>query len=67
MLDLTDEIAELMTARNMDESKVEGLITDMLKSAYKRKFGTDENAVVKFNKDNNRIYVEILARKEVVN
>ncbi len=67
MLDLTEEIAELMTARNMDEIKVQGLITDMLKSAYKRKFGTDENAVVKFTEENGRKYVEILAQKEVVN
>ena len=67
MLDLTEEIAELMTARNMDEAKVHDLITDMLKSAYKRKFGTDENAVVKFFDENGRKFVEILAQKEVVN
>lgn len=66
MLDLTEEISEMMSERNMDEAKVQSLITDMLKSAYKRKFGTDENAYVKFNNDNGRKTVEIVARKEVV-
>ncbi len=66
MLDLTEEIAEMMSMRNMDETKVQGLITDMLKSAYKRKYGTDENAVVKFFNENGRKYVEILAQREVV-
>lgn len=66
MLDLTEEIAEMMSMRNMDETKVQGLITDMLKSAYKRKYGTDENAVVKFFDENGRKFVEILAQREVV-
>lgn len=67
MLDLTEPFADLMAARNMDEDRVKGLITDMLKSAYKRKFGTDENVVVKFIEENGRRSVEILAQKEVVN
>lgn len=66
MLDLTVEIAEMKMARNMDEAKVQGLITDMLKSAYKRKFGTDENAVIKFTEENGKKFVEIVAQREVV-
>lgn len=66
MLDLTLEINEMISERKMDEDKVRSLITDMLKSAYKRKFGTDENAVVKFFNEGNRKLVEIVAQKEVV-
>lgn len=66
MLDLTEEISEMISERNMDETKVQSLITDMLKSAYKRKFGTDENADVKFINENGRKCVEIVARREVV-
>ena len=70
MLDLTDEINSMISERHMDEEKVLSLIRDMLVSAYKRKFGTDENAVVRFfpNKagDENRA-VEIYSVKEVVN
>ena len=69
MLDLTDEINSMISERHMDEEKVLSLIRDMLVSAYKRKFGTDENAVVRFfpNKagDENRA-VEIYSVKEVV-
>ncbi len=69
MLDLTDEITSMITERHMDEEKVLSLIRDMLVSAYKRKFGTDENAVVRFfpgkTGEENRA-VEIYSVKEVV-
>ena len=69
MLDLTEEINSMITERHMDEEKVLSLIRDMLVSAYKRKFGTDENAVVRFfpgkTGEENRA-VEIYSVKEVV-
>ena len=69
MLDLTDEINSMINERHMDEEKVLSLIRDMLVSAYKRKFGTDENAVVRFfpgsTGEENRA-VEIYSVKEVV-
>ena len=69
MLDLTDEINSMITERHMDEDKVLSLIRDMLVSAYKRKFGTDENAVVRFfpgkTGEENRA-VEIYSVKDVV-
>ncbi len=69
MLDLTEEISSMITERHMDEEKVLSLVRDMLVSAYKRKFGTDENAVVRFfpnqRGEENRM-VEIYSVKEVV-
>ena len=55
-----------MAQKDMSLKEVKSIITDMLKSAYKRKFGTDENAEVKFftkKKDSSRIYVDILSKK----
>lgn len=48
-LDLTQEINEMISERNMSEEQVLSLIVDMIKSAYKRKFGTDENCLVEFD------------------
>ena len=48
MIDLTNDIREMMDQKEMSLKEVKSIITDMLKSAYKRKYGTDENAEVKF-------------------
>lgn len=66
MLDLTIEINEMINERKMDDEKVQALIRDMLKSAYKRKTGTDENIVIKFIYEDGRKCVEVFAQKEVV-
>ena len=69
MIDLTSDIRDMMAQKDMSLKEVKYIITDMLKSAYKRKFGTDENAEVKFftkKKDSSRIYVDILSKKTVV-
>ena len=68
MIDLTSDIRDMMAQKDMSLKEVKSIITDMLKSAYKRKFGTDENAEVKFftkKKDSSRIYVDILSKKTV--
>ena len=70
MLDLTEEISSMITDRRMDEEKVLSLIRDMLVSAYKRKFGTDENVIVRFfpnDRGEENRQVEIYSVKEVVN
>ncbi len=68
MINLTSEINSMMLERDMKLKEVTSLIRDMLKSAYKRKFGTDENVEVKFYCDKKKQYfVEIFAKKEVVN
>ena len=70
MLDLTNEINSMIDDSRMDETKVMSLIHDMLVSAYKRKFGTDENVEVRFfpndRGEDNRC-VELYSVKEVVN
>ena len=69
MIDLTSDIRDMMAQKDTSLKEVKSIITDMLKSAYKRKFGTDENAEVKFftkKKDSSRIYVDILSKKTVV-
>ena len=69
MIDLTSDIRDMMAQKDMSLKEVKSIITDMLKSAYKRKVGTDENAEVKFftkKKDSSRIYVDILSKKTVV-
>ena len=69
MLDLTNEINSMIDDSRMDEDKVLSLIHDMLVSAYKRKFGTDENVEVRFFPNGagqeNRC-VELYSVKEVV-
>ncbi len=66
MLELTQEINEMVNERRMTEEKVQSLISDMLKSAYKRKFGTDENVSIRFQEEKGRKFVDVLAVKEVV-
>ena len=41
MIDLTSVIRDMMAQKDMSLKEVKSIITDMLKSAYKRKFGTD--------------------------
>lgn len=48
-LDLTSEINEMISERNMSEEQVISLIQDMIRSAYKKKFGTDENCLIEFD------------------
>ncbi len=70
MLDLSEEIKSMIDDSRMDETKVVSLIRDMLTSAYKRKFGTDDNVVVRFFPNDAGIEnrcVELYSVKEVVN
>ena len=48
-LDLTSEINAMISDRNMSEEQVISLIHDMIKSAYKKKYGTDENCLIEFD------------------
>lgn len=67
MINLTSEINSMMVERDMKFQEVTSLIKDMLRSAYKRKFGTEENVEVKFYEDSKKnYYVEIFAKKLVV-
>ncbi|MCF6335404.1 MAG: transcription termination/antitermination protein NusA, partial [Spirochaetales bacterium] len=61
---LADAIKSLVQDKGISEELVKKTIEDFLFAAYKRKFGTSENAVVKFNDDDTD--VSIYARKNIV-
>lgn len=61
---LADAIKALVQDRGISEELVKQTIEDFLFAAYKRKFGTTENAVVKFTDDDTE--VSIYARKNIV-
>ncbi len=62
---LADAIRNLVQEKGISEDLVRKTIEDFLYAAYKRKFGTVENAVVRFNDDFSN--VSIFARKSIVN
>ncbi len=61
---LADAIKALVQDKGISEELVKQTIEDFLFAAYKRKFGTTENAVVKFSEDDTD--VSIYARKNIV-
>jgi N utilization substance protein A len=60
---MSEAIRQLMQERNMSEELIQKTIENTLLAAYKKTFGRDENAVVRFN-DNQE--VSILAKKTIV-
>ncbi len=61
---LAEAIRSLVQDRGISEDLVRKTIEDFLLAAYKRKFNTTENAVVRFNDDGSE--VSIFAAKEIV-
>ena len=62
--DMSEAIRQLMQDRNMSEELILRTIENTLLSAYKRRFGNAENAIVRFSDDNNE--VSIYAKKRIV-
>lgn len=62
--DLGDAIRTLVNERGISEDLVLETIRGLLLAAYKRKFGTSDNAVVEFNEAHDN--VELFARKMIV-
>ena len=62
--DMADAINQLVQEKGISEEQVLKMIEDMLKASYKRKFGRNDNAVVKFSDD--RSEVAIYSSKTVV-
>ncbi|MFQ3621284.1 MAG: transcription termination factor NusA [Spirochaetales bacterium] len=62
--ELAEAIRMLVQDKGISEELVLKTIEDFLLAAYKRKFGTMENAVVRFNEDGTE--VTIFARKRIV-
>ena len=61
---LGDAIRQLVHDRGISEELVEKTIEELLLAAYKRKYGTEENAVVRFSDDGDEVY--IFAKKQIV-
>src|SRR6056297_70456 len=61
---LADAIRGLVQDRGIPEELVRKTIEDFLIAAYKKKFGTTENAVVRFNDDGSE--VALFSQKEIV-
>lgn len=64
MSEMAEAIRQLMEERGYSEDSVRQIIEKALKAAYKRTFGTDENAIVKFAEDMSD--VSIYSRKTVL-
>jgi N utilization substance protein A len=62
--EMAEAIRQLVQEKGIDEDLVFRMIEDTLKAAYKRKFGTNDNAVVTFNDE--RTDVSIYSRKTIV-
>lgn len=62
--DIGDAIRAMVAEKNISEELVITTIEDILRAAFKRKFGTDENAVIQFSEDFNS--VEMASRRLVV-
>ncbi len=62
--DLGDAIRSMVAEKNISEDLVLNTIEEILRAAYKRKFGTEENAVIEFNDDFSS--VELSARRKIV-
>lgn len=63
-VEMANAIRQLVQEKGIDEDHVFRMIEDALKAAYKRKFGTNDNAVVSFNDAHTE--VSIYSRKIIV-
>ena len=61
---LGDAIRQLVHDRGISEDLVEKTVEELLMAAYKRKFGTSDNAVVRFSDDGDEVF--IFAKKQIV-
>ncbi len=64
MSEMAEAIRALISEKGYSEDSVKQTIERALKAAYKRTYGTDENAIVKFNEDMSD--VSIYSRKVVI-
>ena len=64
MSEMAEAIRQLIQEKGYSEDSVKTIIENALKAAYKRTYGTSDNAIVKFNDDMSD--VSIYSRKTVV-
>jgi N utilization substance protein A len=60
---MSEAIRQLSHERGLSEELIQKTIEDMLLAAYRKRYGTDENAIVRFDDD---WQVTILSKKKVV-
>jgi N utilization substance protein A len=63
-VDVTEAILQLAQERNISEDLAVKIVEDTLLAAYRKKFGSEENAEVRF--DDAKRSVSIFARKQIV-
>lgn len=54
---MAEAIRQLIQEKGLPEKAVLTMIEDTLKAAYKREFGTNENAIVEFAEDKSEVYL----------
>jgi N utilization substance protein A len=66
--EMVDAIRQLKQEKNFSEEAIRATIQEALLAAYKRSFGSNENAVVKFEEDTHGEVVDVMiyARKTIV-
>jgi len=62
-IDMSEAIRQLSQERGLSEELIQRTVEDMLLAAYRKRYGTDENAMVRFDDDGQ---VAIFSRKKVV-
>jgi N utilization substance protein A len=62
--EIGDAIRSMVAEKNISEELVISTIEEILRAAYKRKFGTDENAVIEFSDDYQS--VQLSSRRKIV-
>lgn len=62
--ELQEAIREMVEEKHMSQELVHSMIENMIKAAYKKKFGTDENCYIEIADDNSKI--EVFIKKLVV-
>lgn len=61
---IAEAIRQLTQDKGISEDSVVHIVEDMIRAAYKRAYGTDENVIIKFNDDLSD--VSVYARKVIV-
>ena len=62
-IDMSEAIRQLSQERGLSIELIQKTVEDMLLAAYRKRYGTDENAIVRFDDDRE---VSIFSRKKVV-
>lgn len=65
-VDVSEAVAQFVQERNISEDLALQIVEDTLLAAYKRKFGSSDNAIVSFDEEASGHNVSVFAKKQVV-